>query len=214
MFGIFQTFRAQHPFPELTNVARIGLGRWPPRQIHVDVRRAHVPSSENVLQRLHCTSPGFHNHNLTGMLRLQFPSGVFQWLSTMSGTHELMSSLLSFLQEPSNVILQVLSCKILNEGLYVVEYNIRTSFRQAAVITAAFHYVFSASCTHNYLTTLPVEHWPNWIPNDHTLRRALKQLNIHFNWVNQKKMVQNFTLRGVVEFCPALAEEFTAWEQE
>ncbi len=60
-----------------------------------------------------------------------------------------MSSVLSFLQEPSNVILQVLSCKILNEGLYVVEYNIRTSFRQAAVITAAFHYVFSARSAHN-----------------------------------------------------------------
>jgi hypothetical protein len=26
-----QTFRAQHPFPELTNEARIGLGKWPPR---------------------------------------------------------------------------------------------------------------------------------------------------------------------------------------
>jgi hypothetical protein len=88
--GILETFRAQHPFPELTNEARIVLGRWPPRQIHVDV-------------------------------------------------------------------------------------------------TAGFHYLFSASCAHNYLTTLPVEHWPNWIPNDHTVRRALKQLNIHFNWVNQKK---------------------------
>jgi hypothetical protein len=190
------------------------LGRWPPRQIHVGVRRARVPSSENVLQRLHYTSPGFHNHNLQVMHRLQFPSEVFQRLSTVSGNHELMSSVLSFLQEPSTVILQVLSCKISNEGLYVVEYYIRTSFRQAAVITAAFHYVFSASCAHKYLTTLPVEHWPNWIRNDHTVRRALKQLNIHFNQVNQKKLVQNFTLRVVVEFSPALAEEFTAWEQE
>jgi predicted amino acid-binding ACT domain protein len=48
------------------------------------------------------------------------------------------------------------------------------------------------------------------MPNDHTVRRALKQLNIHFNQVNQKKMEQNFTLRVVVEFSPALAEEFTA----